>query len=349
MGMNAADKLKSQGIEVKKDSVPKCSVYDIFIPRTGLLAHPRADDPINAKLADDIDTEGEVKRPVLVRRDGVVDGKMQLTLIDGSQRVTHLIHVLERWKKANTFKPGRDFIKIELFVGDDKAALLERLKRNSDPTKRPDSPEVLAKTAIASHKAGATDDEILDVMPREVSKGVLAALMRWADLDNAAMKLFNDGAPVGLLPTIIDLPRAEQAATLVKLANAGYTHAKGATRALNRERKASVQEGRTVIGEGIKDEGAAKEGQESAPRVSTGKGERVHPKTLQAVRDAVKPVGFGLADTAAEYADDPEELSRLATASGFVLALDFALGTVPLDKLPDYIKTAIEFASKKTK
>jgi hypothetical protein len=341
MGMNATDKLKSQGIDAKRDSQTIVNVFDIFVPTEGPLAHPRWDDPVNQALLDDIVERGHVVEEIVVRRDGVVDGKLRLTLIDGSQRVKHLRLAVETWQKTGVFRPEMNYIPVRFFTGNDNAALKERLKKNSDPFKRPDSPEVLSKTARQLTALREPFDDILAVMPREIGKGELEALLRWDDLSTEVQAKFNAGASVGLLPVVLDAPRETQVDVLSKLMDAGMKHSKGATRMLNRERKQASAQASTEGGDKTKDTGAVVTGRVSAPKSSAPKGERVHPKTLAKMRDACAHLGFGKAETPEDYADDLEELARAARAEGVALGMSVALGEKTWSDMPEELKKAV--------
>jgi hypothetical protein len=244
-GMNSVMKLKSQGVDAKQDTQPKVSVFDIHVPIDGLLAHPRANDAIDEDLltnerGDGIMDRGEVEEPVCVRRDGMHDGKMRLTLIYGSRRRAHLIEAVRRWKEQGVFRDEQKYIKLVYFVGDDKAALLHRQAEDSRPTKKAHSPSVLAFSAKQMMRAKCTVEEILAVMPRSVrTKADLEALLRWDDLTVEAAQKFDQGAPLALLGTVLDAPREKQGETIAKLVEAGATTSNKAGRVVNREARAN--------------------------------------------------------------------------------------------------------------
>lgn len=244
-GMNAVTKLKSQGIDAAQDSQPKVSVFDIMIPTDGPLAHPRANDPVDEELLTNangtgIMDVGRVSRPVLIWRNGVVNGKLQLVLIAGSRRTKGLIEAVRRWKERGEFRDGMHRIDVKYFIGDEKAAWKARLLENSDPEKKPDSAKVLAMSAIAMRKVQMTDDEILAVMPRIVrTKADLEALLRWDDLTPEAAARFDAGAPLALLGTVLDAPREKQAETVQTLIAAGATTSNKAGRVVNQTARAN--------------------------------------------------------------------------------------------------------------
>lgn len=256
---SAADALKATGIDAKRGaSETVVSVFDIFIPGEGhALDHPRRNDPLDGALLYDIAVRG-VQESVVIWREGVQkrDGKMRLTLIDGCQRVNHLVEACRRMKAGIAFavyqdknatgeekvipwKDGRQYIPVEFHVGDAKSAILRRLGENADPFKRPDSVPVLAAIVKQARLCAATDAEILGNMPRDVDAATLAAIDRYDDLSPEAKQLFADGAYVGLLTSVIDLPRDEQGPALAKYVESGVKTKMGASRVKNREERAA--------------------------------------------------------------------------------------------------------------
>jgi hypothetical protein len=373
--MNPTDKIKTQGIDAKKDSAPKVSVFDIYIPIDGPLAHPRADDPLDETLVLDIMEQGGVIEPVDVRRDGMHGDKLRLTLIDGSRRCLHLREAIKRWEEAGAFKDALRYIPIRYFVGDDKAALLHRLKKNTDPLKKPDAPSVLAKTAMQLERAKATPDEILAVMPRSVSsKSELAALLRWPDLTEEAAALFDAGTvALGVLGAVFDVPREKQAAIAQELAEAGMTTMKGATRLLNRKRTQETparNENKPVT---AKDTMIASASTDWTPPASDAKteekamldtarptGQKMHPKTIEQIAHAVErsedtveiAIKTANEECFGEGVEAPEgvleALATSARAEGFVIACRLMLGKIALASLPESLrKTIIEAQGKK--
>ena len=253
-----ADLLKANGIDAKRGpNGTVVSVYDVYIPGEGHpLDHPRRKDPLDGALLYDIATRG-VQEDVVLWREGVQkhDNKMRLTLIDGCQRVNHLFEACLRMQKGIAFrvlrnkvetgeeqvipwKDGRQYLPVEFHVGDLKSAILRRLGENTDPFKRPDSAAVLAAIVKQARLVHCTDEEILSNMPRDVDAATLAALDRWDDLSVDAKKMFADGAHVGLLTSVIDLPRDEQSPALAKYVEAGVKTKMGASRVKNRVERA---------------------------------------------------------------------------------------------------------------
>lgn len=353
--MNSTDKIKQQGIDAKRDSAPKVSVFDIFIPTDGPLAHPRANDPLDEDLVLDIMAQGEVIEPVDVRRDGMIAGKLRLTLIDGSRRTNHLLEAVRRWQAAGTFRDEQKYIRIRYFVGDDKAALLHRLRKNTDPLKKPDAPSVLAKTAMQLDRAKATPEKILAVMPRSVSsKSELAALLRWPDLTPEAAALFDDGTvSLGILGAVLDVARDEQAAVARELAEAGMTHMKGATRYINRKRTQDAFAAVEVQSDPKQGETMHTLSEETAkPPTAKPTGQKVHPKTIERIAhkversiDTVEVTQRSIVDAHNEGDEDLvghlHTMTSAARAEGFVLACRVMLGKVSIESLPEDLRATV--------
>lgn len=324
MSMNAVTKLKSQGIDAAQDAQPKVSVFDIIIPREGPLAHPRADDPVDEELLTNANGTGimdlgRVSRPVLVWRNGVVDGKLQLVLIAGSRRTNGLIEAVRRWKENGTFREGMHRIDVRYFVGDEKAAWKARLLENSDPEKKADSAKVLAMSAIAMRKVQMTDEEILAVMPRSVrTKADLEALLRWGDLTPEAASAFDSGAPLALLGKVLDAPRDKQAETVQTLVAAGATTPQKAARIVNR---------------------AARENGTKAPRPFT-------PKQIRAL--TVGANKLGVTEEMEMLAHNPgtseyrENYERAREFDAFALFGKLITGEIKIDDLPPHLYDMVQ-------
>jgi hypothetical protein len=328
--MNATMKLKTQGIDAKQDAQVKVNVFDIVIPREGTMKHPRANDSVDeALLTNDQGTgimdKGEVEDPILVWRKGIVDGKLLMELIAGSRRTNGLIEAVRRWKEAGTFREGMQYIKVKFYVGDEKGAWKARLLENSDPTKKADSIRVLAISACQMKKLAMTDDEILAVMPRHVrTKADLDALYRYEDLTPEAATTFDAGAPLALLPTVLDAPRDKQAETAAKLVEAGATTSNKAARVVNREARANGQK---------------------AERPLT-------PKQIRALAVGAGKIGVDN-DLMGKFYDehgtvDVDPIIAAAQADGFALLGRLLTQEIKIDDLPMHLRTvAREVLNKK--
>lgn len=326
--MSAGDTLKKQGIDVKKGNQDHVSVFDVVIPIEGPLAHPRAKDPVDeALLSNDLGTgimdRGCVHESILIWRTGVVEGKQRLVLIAGSRRTIGLIEAVRRWKEAGTYRDGMHYIPVKYFTGDEKAAWKARLLENTNPDKKPDSPKVLAMSAIGMRKVAMTDEEILAVMPRSVrTKADLEALLRWEDLTPEAAARFDSGAPLALLGTVLDAPREAQSTTVETLVAAGAQTANKAARVVNK---------------------AARERGEGKPRPIT-------PKQIRVMTVRAAHLGIG-DDMKGRIRDedvtvDLEELVAAAMADGFVLLGRLLTGEIKAEDLPEPFRS-IALASSK--
>lgn len=347
-GMNAVTKLKSQGIDAKQDMQPKVDVFDIFIPREGILQHPRADDPIDEELLSNpqgtgIMDVGQVEESICVRRDGMYEGKMRLTLIYGSRRTLHLIEAVRRWKEAGTFREEQKYIRTTFFVGDDKAALLHRQAEDSRPLKKAHSPRVLAFSAKQMTAAKCTPEEILAVMPRSVkTKADLEALLRWGDLTEEAAKRFDEGAPIGLLGKVLDAPREKQAETLDRFVAAGIDTANKATRLEKRERKPQnadpTNNGITLY------EGHPSAGKKAKPKLT--------PAQIRALAVGANKLGMDH-DVLGKFLDENGDVEidpivAMSQADGFALFGKLVTQEIGIDDLPVHLRDmAHEVLNKK--
>lgn len=243
MGRNAVDRLRAGGLVAKKGALALVAIDDIWIPPAGhALAHPRADDPLDQDLVDDIVLKGEIEKSILVRDDGVSDGRRRLTLVDGARRTVNGREAQRRLREALVLRETESnptaalFVQVEFFTGSDAALLLKRLERNGeDPLKKADRASVLAITVRQLLALHATVEEIVPVMPRGIGKREVEALADWGNLEADAADAFDSGgAPLVLLRSVLDAPRGEHMATLDKLVSAGAKTAKGATRVLRK-------------------------------------------------------------------------------------------------------------------
>ena len=249
------EELRAQGLDAKANVEAKLDVHDIFIPGEGHpLDHPRRLDPLDADLLYDIAKRG-VQEPAVLWREGIHGKKMRVTLLDGCQRVNHHVEACRRMKEGIPFavyvdgkptgaeevipwKEGRQYLPVIFHIGDIKSALLRRLGANSDPYKRPDSAAVLAAIVAQGKLLSCSDEELFAKMPREVDGPTYQGLCRYDDLSADAKRAFAEGAPIGLLAAIIDLPREEQGPSVAQFVAAGVKTKTGASRVRNREERA---------------------------------------------------------------------------------------------------------------
>lgn len=330
LGVNTCiDRGNKHGLDLKKGTNVRASVRKLTIA-TGdhPLAHPRANLPVDEALVADI-----MSSPVGIREKVEVwEDAGKLYVIDGSRRTRAGLVIFERTGKELE-------VDLRYFVGSFSDAILRRLECNSDPTKLPDSAQVLSDTIIAALKYGATLDDVLKRMPREVGAKEAEALTRFGNLDPLVAGCFNDPnpstrAPIGLLPAVLDVKRSEQMKTLKTLMSGGITTARGATRKLNADKREKSGDAR----------------------------ERVHPRTLTRVvevtsdkytSDDGEDIAKSCADTILSACDSSSkpvreiragvaELREVSVADGFALGVRFALGDrSALDTLPTALRTSV--------
>lgn len=155
-----------------------------------------------------------------------------LVVGDGHGRTGSLLAAAKLLGKGTTL-----MVEVELHTGDEKSFLLERARRNDhDRFARKDSRSVLAFRVKQLLSAGVTAKEIAAVCPREVGPGEVDALDRWDALCSEAKARFEAGAPLALLPTIVELPSSRQVPELDRLQANGVRTKAGATRARNKAR-----------------------------------------------------------------------------------------------------------------
>lgn len=292
MGMNAAARLKSEGLNVSKRDQLVASVHDIYFPpKEGHVLspvwHPRGeltiDDPGIKRLVDEIVADGEIREAALVREDNIRDGadgrtgaKVKvLTIVDGAGRTVAGRLAEPILQKAGKCKDGLT-IKIKLFdKPGDLALLLARQRADSDPSKRPHPPSILAIMVQQMMREGAKVSDIMPVMPRWVTERDLEGFTRFHLLDAEVVRMIDTGeAAPNLFRAVIDEPRAEQAAALKHLVDSGVTHMKGATLLKNKETRAA----RAASGEG---KAASSDLPKQGEPVM--KDRRPHPKTMRKV------------------------------------------------------------------
>ncbi len=263
MGRNVVERLKDGGVDAKKGTRVFAAVSDIYVPPLGHpLFHPRFGEEPIPEMWLDIAVRG-VEHAITVRDDGLDENdKRVLLLVDGGRRTRNTLHAweaLRTHRKATTvgelakaagvvlpagmdpswplirLDDGRLFIPTDFFTGSDAEVLLERLRRNADPLKKPDAPGVLAVTIAQLHKTGCTDPRLI-AAATNITPADVEALTRWDNLVPEAKARFEAGAPLGLLAAVLDAPRDGQVAKLDELLAAGVTSGAGATRHENKKR-----------------------------------------------------------------------------------------------------------------
>jgi hypothetical protein len=231
VGKNAVERFREGGLSAKKGTQCLVRCTDLYFPPAGHpLWHPRGEDPLDEEMVLDIMRRG-VEHDILVRDDGVLDGRRLLTVIDGARRGRHSQEAERRMSTAGQLPLDGLYVKVELFVGSDAAALLERLRRNADPHKKADRPSVLAQTFEQLQRLGATVEDMLSAAPSGIDARAVDALLRWGNLLPAVAAQFDAGAaPIQLLDAVLDAPRDAQEGRLQELIAAGAKTRQQATR-----------------------------------------------------------------------------------------------------------------------
>lgn len=220
----------------------------ILVPHTALwvapeghrLFDPRSLDPVNDEMTRDM--VARVKAGEQPNTDALyvwetqveIRGKWQDVLVvgDGHGRTGSLNAAAKLLGKGTIL-----MVEVELHTGDEKSFLLERARRNDhDRFARKDSRSVLAFRVKQLLSAGVTAKEIAAVCPREIGPAEVDALDRWDALTLEAKARFEAGAPIALLPTIVELPSSRQIPELDRLEANGVRTKAGATRARNKAR-----------------------------------------------------------------------------------------------------------------
>lgn len=231
MGLNAAARLKQGGVEIKKGDALHAPIGDIWVPPKGHpLEHLRFRDPVNREMVEDIKEYG-VREAITVREDPLPGGKRRLLLVDGGNRTRDGLVAQEEMGAVL-------YVPIRLFTGTDAEVLLERVRANADPLKRPDTVSVLARTVAQMARLGPLDVRaVAGVMPRGIGPAEVQALGRWGNLLAELRPRFDSGElPIGLLAAVLDAPRDEQVQTAERLKAAGVKSTRGATRRVNEAR-----------------------------------------------------------------------------------------------------------------
>ena len=256
-GLTFDQRMKQSGIEARKNAEYSVPVEDLWFPPKddpiyGALAHPREHDELDESLVIDMMSRFEsgldpIEYPALVWNVGPgADGKLRLLTINGCRRDKHGIEVQKRLRasgklsetdviriKIDQWSPPKDATNAEIFA----ALICERLKQNNDPFKKPDSVRVLSDTVRALRVLGKTDAQIKDHMPKGVGLREIEALAHYDDLHPEARAKFENGAPVGLLPVVLEVPREKHVERTSELLDAGVTSTRGATRVKNTKEK----------------------------------------------------------------------------------------------------------------
>ncbi len=273
------DRLKAGGLDVIRSPEGFKGALSAFsfAPVDHLLAHPRQHLPLDPEMVTDI-AENGVQKDILVYEvvtEEIVsetgEYRRQLFILNGARRVNHAM-AAEKMNRFNGFLAEDEFmrLKFRLFEGTMVEALMEQLRDNADPLKVADSVGTLAVMISKLLRLGISKEKIVSKCPKGIGAVEVEALTQWSKLTPEVAARFESGeAPIGLLAAVVAVPESKQMETLDKLLSSGAKTSKGATRAL---RKESAQK-------------------------SGGTGERLHPKRVAKVIEAMgKPTKGSFAD-----------------------------------------------------
>lgn len=240
----AKQRLRDKGIAANEVSasrfmhVPHTSLW--IAPKGHRLFDPRSLDPVNDEMTRDMVARAKAGEcpntdPLYVWETQELigaDWRDVLVVGDGHGRTGSLLAAAKLLGKGTVLMPH-----VEFHTGDERSFLLERARRNDhDRFARKDSRSVLAFRVKQLLSAGVTPKEIAAVCPREIGPAEVDALDRWDALCPEAKARFDLGAPIALLPTIVELPSSRQIPELERLQVAGVRTKAGATRARNKAR-----------------------------------------------------------------------------------------------------------------
>ena len=242
-GKNELDRIRDEGIALRKPAQPLMAVDEIsFAPEGHPLWHPRAHLAVDSEIVDSIKSEGfRRERPLLIREEGKVKGKLRFYLVAGSRRLKACWQAQKELAKAGDprLDEGRLFVPVILLKGDYAAALIARLEENGDPTKLKDTPGVLYQMFKALEDNGVDAKEIRRHAPRDCD---VNAILRWPQVCKSVQARIESGeGSAAMIDPLADTPMAEQEALFNVLV------ASGATTARKAKREAKKARGETVV------------------------------------------------------------------------------------------------------
>lgn len=291
-GLNRVKRLQSLDIEIKEDrQAKKMALSQITVPTTGPLAHPRASDPVDQALVDDI-VENGVEKPLKVWEQTGKDSKPVFLCVDGSRR-KKAGHEAERILRE-TGKLGKDeelWVKIEFFEGTEIEFLLARQQADGDPLKKPHVPSVIAATFIQILKIDPEFPiaKLRATCSAEYTDRVVEALTRWKSLPKEVQEAFDHGLEIegavrpvgiGLLPGMDRFQKEEKFDALKEMVAGGYKTFSGATKFANQKAFAEA----IAAEEADAASGGAPAG--DAPAPANGKGNKARGSTNGKSHDA---------------------------------------------------------------
>ena len=242
-GKNELDRIRDEGIALRKPAQPLMAVDEIsFAPEGHPLWHPRAHLAVDSEIVDSIKSEGfRRERPLLIREEGKVKGKLRFYLVAGSRRLKACWQAQKELAKAGDprLDEGRLFVPVILLKGDYAAALIARLEENGDPTKLKDTLGVLYQMFKALEDNGVDAKEIRRHAPRDCD---VNAILRWPQVCKSVQARIESGeGSAAMIDPLADTPMAEQEALFNVLV------ASGATTARKAKREAKKARGETVV------------------------------------------------------------------------------------------------------
>lgn len=223
-GLYVDQRLNQNGLAAKKETrfARLWIGHVLFAPADHVLVHDREHDEVDPALVADIRAKG-IENPLLVWSAGVQEGVERFYVINGARRKIHAT-IAEREMVEAGELPARKsdppylYVPIEIFEGTANEALLERVRRNRDPHKKPDSPSVLYAQFSRLVRVGYEEREIEAAAP-----GMdVAAVLRWPSVhEKVRVRLDAGEAPLSVLSAIVDVPYEKQEATFEAMVAAG--------------------------------------------------------------------------------------------------------------------------------
>jgi len=246
-GLNRVKRLQKDGIEIREDrQAKKMTLSQITVPTTGQLAHPRASDPVDQELVDNI-VENGILVPMKVWEQVGKDGKPVFLCVDGSRRKKAGHKAEEILRQAGKLAEGEElWVKVEFFEGTEIEFLLARQQADGDPLKKPHVPSVIAMTFIQILKIDAEFPiaKMRATCSSEYNDRIVEALTRWKSLPKAVQEAFDHGleiegvvrpVPIGLLPGMDKFASEDKLDALKELIAGGYKSFAGVTKFVNQK------------------------------------------------------------------------------------------------------------------
>lgn len=230
MGKNAIERLKDGGITISKSGPGIVDLADLHVLEPGHRLHDQRStwplDPVFKQSLVDAPSNHVVD--VTAREAGIVKGKTDLEVIDGTRRTLHGLAA-----NAERAKIGKPPIRgvLHLVEGSDGDMIVLRLRLNGG-NRKAETPSSLA------HKLqqGEGFDVPLAVMAREagIPATVARDLLRWGNVVVPVRAMFDRGElPIASVGAFLDVPQPEQLALATEMFGKGPTQIKRAAREKN--------------------------------------------------------------------------------------------------------------------